>query len=288
MSRSVSYKTENTPVFNYIDEPFSWPTKPEAGFPLLSDLVGVSVKKDPDGSDCEHMLDSGMITYDSMGPLTYPNSSSTYSFPSKDLHGATSFTMTPTRSFSVFQPASTSSPWAQHYEGLDEQVPEFKTSELKQHSRRLLDGCSLYGTNIHSPTHLPQTMNDEAKQMAPELYSVQPSPSGKQSPKRKSAPVDVVRRATCKCDYPGCHKIFRRKEHLKRHKNSFHGEGPNRFSCEFCGKHQFNRQDNLNNHRKLHAQPNSSSRGVEHITAAVAVIEQEERSRKRRKSSEAE
>lgn len=62
----------------------------------------------------------------------------------------------------------------------------------------------------------------------------------------------------------------------------FHGEGPNRFSCEFCGKDQFNRQDNLNNHRKLHARPNSRNRGVEFIAAAVPVIEQEERSRKRR------
>lgn len=64
--------------------------------------------------------------------------------------------------------------------------------------------------------------------------------------------------------------------------SSFHGEGPNRFSCEFCGKDQFNRQDNLNNHRKLHARPNSRNRGVEFIPAAVPIIEQEERSRKRR------
>ncbi|PTB40132.1 hypothetical protein M441DRAFT_141865 [Trichoderma asperellum CBS 433.97] len=93
---------------------------------------------------------------------------------------------------------------------------------------------------------------------------------------------DVVRKAMCKCDYPNCHKAFRRNEHLKRHKQTFHGEGPNRFSCEFCGKDQFNRQDNLNNHRKLHARPNSRNRGVEFIAAAVPVIEQEERSRKRR------
>ncbi|KAF4956619.1 hypothetical protein FSARC_11524 [Fusarium sarcochroum] len=94
--------------------------------------------------------------------------------------------------------------------------------------------------------------------------------------------IDVARRAICKCDYPGCAKSFRRNEHLKRHKQTFHGEGPNRFSCEFCGKDQFNRQDNLRNHRKLHARPNSRNRGVEFLPAAVAIIEQEERSRKRR------
>ncbi|SPJ88012.1 related to zinc finger protein odd-paired-like (opl) [Fusarium torulosum] len=97
--------------------------------------------------------------------------------------------------------------------------------------------------------------------------------------------VDVIRRAMRKCDYPSCDKAFRRSEHLKRHKQTFHGEGPNRFSCEFCGKDQFNRQDNLNNHRKLHSQPNSRNRGVEFIPAAVPVIEQERRCRKRRAPS---
>ena len=77
-------------------------------------------------------------------------------------------------------------------------------------------------------------------------------------------------------------KIFRKVAVTPEFCNRFHGEGPNRFSCEFCGKDQFNRQDNLNNHRKLHARPNSRNRGVEFIPAAVPVIEQEERSRKRR------
>jgi hypothetical protein len=50
-------------------------------------------------------------------------------------------------------------------------------------------------------------------------------PAGiRQSKKRPIKPdpsqVDVVRRALCKCDYPGCHKAFRRNEHLKRHKQT--------------------------------------------------------------------
>ncbi|PTB47443.1 hypothetical protein M431DRAFT_536269 [Trichoderma harzianum CBS 226.95] len=93
---------------------------------------------------------------------------------------------------------------------------------------------------------------------------------------------NLVQEARCKCDYPNCDKAFKRGEHLKRHKQTFHGEGPNRFSCEFCGKSQFNRQDSLNTHRKLHAQPKSGKRGVESIPAAIRVIEQEDRSRKRR------
>ncbi|KAI3572358.1 hypothetical protein IWW34DRAFT_811265 [Fusarium oxysporum f. sp. albedinis] len=109
----------------------------------------------------------------------------------------------------------------------------------------------------------------EIQQKSAGLQRAQIQSSRKGSIKHNSAQVDVIRRAMCKCDYPGCHKAFRRNEHLKRHKQTFHGEGPNRFSCEFCGKDQFNRQDNLNNHRKLHARPNSRNRGVEFIPAAV-------------------
>ncbi|KAF4468603.1 hypothetical protein FALBO_4504 [Fusarium albosuccineum] len=109
--------------------------------------------------------------------------------------------------------------------------------------------------------------------------------SRKQSTASGSVLVNIVERAMVNCDYPGCHKVYRRNEHLKRHKQTFHGEGLNRFSCEFCGKDQFNRQDNLNNHRKLHTRPKSGSRGVQFIAAAVPVIEQEERSRKRRAPS---
>lgn len=62
---------------------------------------------------------------------------------------------------------------------------------------------------------------------------------------------------------------------------SFHSEGPNRFSCEFCGKDRFNRRDNLDAHRRRHAEPGSRGR-VEFIPASVPVIEQEELSRRRR------
>ncbi|SPJ84063.1 related to zinc finger protein odd-paired-like (opl) [Fusarium torulosum] len=123
------------------------------------------------------------------------------------------------------------------------------------------------------------------QQNTTELQRAQIRSSRKRSIKSDPSQVDVVRRTMCTCDYLGCHKAFRRNEHLKRHKQTFHGEGPNRFSCEFCCKDQFNRQDNLNNHRKLHARLNSRNRGVEFIPAAVPIIEREERNRKRRAPS---
>ncbi|KAL7755563.1 hypothetical protein ACKRZS_005377 [Fusarium odoratissimum] len=135
-------------------------------------------------------------------------------------------------------------------------------------------------TSLGMYGYSPDAFIDAASFMEPKIRS-----SGKRSIKSDSGRADVVRRAMCKCDYPGCHKGYRRNEHLRRHKQTYHGEGPNRFSCEFCRKDQFNRQDNLDNHRRLHARPNSCNRGVEYIPAAVPVIVQEERSRKRRARS---
>ncbi|KAJ4026274.1 hypothetical protein NW752_001213 [Fusarium irregulare] len=96
--------------------------------------------------------------------------------------------------------------------------------------------------------------------------------------------TEIIRKAIGQCDYPGCKKSFRRVEHLKRHKQSHHGEGgQNRFSCEFCGKDNFNRYDNLQTHRRLHTRKNKRQRSIKFVPAAVAIIEGEEKA-KRQKS----
>ncbi|KAJ4161684.1 uncharacterized protein LMH87_007709 [Akanthomyces muscarius] len=78
--------------------------------------------------------------------------------------------------------------------------------------------------------------------------------------------VDVVRRAI-------------------RHKQTLRKEGQHHFSCEFCGKVQFNRKDNLDNHRKLHTRFIGNKCSVELIPAVVPTIEQEKRSREFRAES---
>ncbi|KAI6750478.1 hypothetical protein HG530_014759 [Fusarium avenaceum] len=93
----------------------------------------------------------------------------------------------------------------------------------------------------------------------------------------------IIKRNIHGCDYRGCNKSFKRAEHLKRHKQVYHSEGPNRFSCEFCGKSNFNRFDNLRIHRKLHTRRNKNNRGVEFVPQAAAIIDQEDLTRKRRK-----
>jgi hypothetical protein len=82
------------------------------------------------------------------------------------------------------------------------------------------------GYHLHDPNS-PNRMRAQRKlivheiqQKSAELQRAQIRSSRKRSIKPDSAQVDVVRRAMCKCDYPGCHKAFRRNEHLKRHKQT--------------------------------------------------------------------
>ncbi|KAH7133359.1 hypothetical protein B0J13DRAFT_99900 [Dactylonectria estremocensis] len=255
--------------------------------PYSEGLPGTPMKREPLGFDYEQMLELNMAQNASMSSLTPSNSFGMYAISPDAAIGATSFMMTPTQSLSGSEAADTSSSWSC---ANDSPISFFPNKQQLPNELDALDldRHSISPYHFHDPTS-PNRMRAERKMMVHEiqrktneLQRAQIRTSRRRSVKPEPAPVDVVRRAMCKCDYPGCHKAFRRNEHLKRHKQTFHGEGPNRFCCEFCGKDQFNRQDNLNNHRKLHARPNSRNRGVEFIPAAVPVIEQEERSRKRR------
>ncbi|KAG5973826.1 hypothetical protein E4U55_000243 [Claviceps digitariae] len=240
--------------------------------------------------DYDHMPEMNMASRHSIGSITSSGNYPMYTI-SPTTMGPTSFMMTPTHSLSGSDVAESSSSWCSNespmsffpHKGLGS--IDMETLDLGRQSPSTLE--TFHVNCPPSPGRLraqrKMMVVHEIQRKTTELQRAQiREPHKVGGEKTDGTGVDVVRRAMCKCDYPGCHKAFRRNEHLKRHKQTFHGEGPNRFSCEFCGKDQFNRQDNLNNHRKLHARPNSRNRGVEFIPASVPVIEQEERSRKRR------
>ncbi|CAG9938766.1 unnamed protein product [Clonostachys rosea f. rosea IK726] len=246
-------------------------------------------KIDSFGTSYDQIFDIGLASQASMGTITPSNSFGLHGLSPEAGMGAAAYMMTPTHSMSGSEIADTSSSWSMNNESpislfphKDVAFQDMEALDLERHSQSPINNYHVH--NAESPNRLRfqrRLIHHEAQRRTSELQRAQIRASRKQREKSETA-VDVVRRAMCKCDYPGCHKAFRRNEHLKRHKQTFHGEGPNRFSCEFCGKDQFNRQDNLNNHRKLHARPNSRNRGVEFIPAAVPIIEHEERNRKRR------
>ncbi|KJZ73140.1 hypothetical protein HIM_07524 [Hirsutella minnesotensis 3608] len=297
----ASYTTFNASHNNDMTPPSSMSkymfgaVKPEPEqMPFPNSLPSTPMRK-MDGMatpDYDHMIDMNSLhPQHAMGSVTPSGPYSMYAISPHTTMPAGPFMMTPTHSLSGSEMAESSSSWSCATESpisfFSQQQKslaphELEALEMERQSQSPLERFHLHGPP--SPGRLRahrKMMVHEIQRKTTELQRAQIRASRKMSSQSDGA-VDVVRRAMCKCDYPGCHKAFRRNEHLKRHKQTFHGEGPNRFSCEFCGKDQFNRQDNLNNHRKLHARPNSRNRGVEFIPAAVPVIEQEERSRKRR------
>ncbi|KAK2122075.1 hypothetical protein NOF04DRAFT_1255227 [Fusarium oxysporum II5] len=89
-----------------------------------------------------------------------------------------------------------------------------------------------------------------------------------------------------RCGFRGCGRVYQRIEHLKRHVNirdaeksyiSDHSEYPVTFSCEFCGKSDFRRVDNLRIHRKLHARQPSRHARVQFVPEAAVILEEEMR-----------
>ncbi|EHK16085.1 uncharacterized protein TRIVIDRAFT_118500, partial [Trichoderma virens Gv29-8] len=239
----------------------------------------------------DHILDMNNMTTHSIGSITPSGPVTVYT--EAPLQPAP-YIMTPTHSISPSEMAD-SAPWSScnndspisFFRQKVSSPQDVESLDIHRYSQSPMGGrYYLHGLPV-SPNRLPTRTPGNAlvrthmktKELHSQMGVTRKVPEKQQ---QHDSSYDVVRKAMCKCDYPNCQKAFRRNEHLKRHKQTFHGEGPNRFSCEFCGKDQFNRQDNLNNHRKLHARPNSRNRGVEFIPAAVPVIEQEERSRKRR------
>ncbi|SCO53066.1 related to zinc finger protein odd-paired-like (opl) [Fusarium fujikuroi] len=76
------------------------------------------------------------------------------------------------------------------------------------------------------------------------------------------------------CYGEGCNKTFARKEHATRHYRTKHEKSTKYLTCEFCGKNTFNRSDNLNAHRKLHARSRPrNSNGVHFVPDAVPAMQ---------------
>ncbi|KAF5664233.1 zinc finger protein odd-paired-like (opl) [Fusarium denticulatum] len=160
--------------------------------------------------------------------------------------------------------------------------------------RRVSDISNCLGQDPYPPSACPlrdssSIYDTESPPGIPSLADETPMSLQRKAPKPREQEIEtsvfratVIKKATGACEYPGCNKAFRRIEHLKRHKQTHHGEGDNSFVCEFCGKDQFNRYDNLQTHRRLHARRNKRYRSIKFVPAAVAVIEEEDRTRKRR------
>ncbi|KAF5638496.1 zinc finger odd-paired-like (opl) [Fusarium tjaetaba] len=230
--------------------------------------------------DYQHLSYTGKVDVSPVGPIS--------PFPMPSTPGGTSD--------SYFNVVAVPCPQALSRSGSIASMPSlscFSDSPLSEASeRRVSDVSNCTGQDPYPPsacplrdsrsiceTESPPERHSLADETAMSLQRKVPK-STKQA--NETCVFRVIKKATGACDFPGCNKAFRRVEHLKRHKQTHHSEGENNFVCEFCGKDQFNRYDNLQTHRRLHARHNKRYRSIKFVPAAVAIIAEEDRTRKRR------
>ncbi|CZR49681.1 uncharacterized protein FPRO_14841 [Fusarium proliferatum ET1] len=280
---SASHQAELNAPLSSIGGPIFRPFKNESE--QISFFPDDSMKQGQLDFQYEQMAAMGMTHQGSMGLLA-PSNAFDMDYHSLDVSvSAASFITTPNTG--VSDPGETSSSWScasaspisplsprDLWQGVD-------SLEQDLYSQPSLCAHHHNADNFQLMPAQRSSMEHDIQQKGTKLQQAHIRSLKKRAAKSKPLQVDADQRGKSICDYPDCHKTFQRSEHLKRHKNSFHGEAPNRFMCEFCGKDRFNRKDNLDSHRKLHTRRNSRVRGVIFIPDAVPILAEEKRSRRR-------
>ena len=205
------------------------PIKPEQDPMAFHDTLPTTPMKKMEGSlEYENMMEMNLASQHSMGSITPSNPFGMYTTTPETAVGP-AFMMTPTQSLPGSDATNMSS-WACN---TDSPITFFPQRSMQPvHDLEALDldrhtAQSPLGGRY--PMHLPPSPNDlrmprrsmveEIQRRSTDLQRAQVRGSRKRTIKTDPT-VDVVRRAMCKCDYPGCHKAFRRNEHLKRHKQT--------------------------------------------------------------------
>lgn len=202
----------------------------QVSFTTETMLPSTPMKKMEGSYDYEQMLEMNMTaTHGSMGAGTVtPSNTFGMDIMSPEISmGATSYMMTPTRSLSSASEIADPVPWSMTHEspitffnGMSAPVDMERHSQSPLHNAQ--QPYSLQ-SNGHSPANrfrMQRKMMHEAQRKSSELQRAQIRATRTRTEKVDHGTLDVVRRAMCKCDYPGCTKAFRRNEHLKRHKQT--------------------------------------------------------------------
>lgn len=172
------------------------------------------------------ILDMGFTGQMPLGNLTPSNSFAINTFSPEATVGP--YMMTPTQSLSGSDSGLTEggSTWS---------IPTATESPISFFNMADADGLDLERHSIspaavyplpgngHSPDrcHVQRKMMlEEAQRRTSQLQRAQFRACRRKAEKGQAGSMNVVRRAMCKCDYPGCNKAFRRNEHLKRHKQT--------------------------------------------------------------------
>jgi hypothetical protein len=173
--------------------------------PLSRESIGFDYKE----MNIEHSRSTGSLT---------PMNSNLYAISPEAVISATSFMKTPSRLPSGSEADDIYSPWSHNS---DSPISIFEKEQFPSNYEKLdIDPQSVSPYHVHDSTS-PKQMRaqqmklNETQRKTTELQYAQIWGARKHVLKPDSVPVEPVRGS---CDYPGCNKAFRRKEHLKRHK----------------------------------------------------------------------
>jgi hypothetical protein len=184
------------------------------------------IKQEQLGREDECLDDMNITHCESTGPSTRSNSFSMYNDSLEASTRTTSCMSTLTQRLFGSEVAETGSSWSGANDSPTSFFPNkqlstaFELFDLDRHSQSP-SGYSL--RDLDSPNRMRvqrKMMVHGIQQNTTELQRAQIRSSRKRSIKSDPSQVDVVRRTMCTCDYLGCHKAFRRNEHLKRHKQT--------------------------------------------------------------------
>lgn len=203
-------------------------TEPEhMGFPEILPTTPIK-RMDSISSEYDVMLNMSLQSQNSIGSITPSNTYPMYTISPQTTMGPGSFMMTPTHSISGSEMTDSTSSWSCANDSPISFFPQkslpsndFESLEIERQCQSPIGRYYLQGPPP-SPGRLRahrKMMVHEIQRKTSELQRAQIRASRRQSEKSDGS-VDVVKRAMCKCDYPGCNKAFRRNEHLKRHKQT--------------------------------------------------------------------
>lgn len=191
--------------------------------PLRSKMDGMATP------DYDHMLDMSLASQHAMGSVTPSCPYPMYAISPHATIPPGPFIMTPTHSLSGSDMAD-SSTWSCANDSPTSFFPQqqkpmgphdLETLDMDRPSQSPLGRFQLDGPPSPGRFRAHRKMVvHEVQHKTTELHRAQIRAPRKVPGQSDAAAVDVVRRAMCKCDYPGCHKAFRRNEHLKRHKQT--------------------------------------------------------------------
>lgn len=174
----------------------------------------------------DHMLDINMATQNAMSSMAPSGPYAMYATQDQSaMASAYSLTDSEVQESSASWSCATESPMSLFPQKTQHQdMDTLDSLDLDRYAQSPMGRWYLQAPG--SPDRLRSHRNmsgDELQCKSSDLHMAQIRQSRKASTSDKSdssATVDVVRRAMCKCDYPGCNKAFRRNEHLKRHKQT--------------------------------------------------------------------